>query len=234
MRPVAIRNIQRADAEVVARLGAAGVSTVHEAQERTGLTRPYLRPAWPGGTAFGSAVTVLARPGDNWMIHVAVELCREGDVLVVGTSSENHDGMFGELLATSLKSRGARGLVIDAGCRDVAALKELGFPVWCRAISAQGTVKASLGAVNVAVVVAGVAVNPGDVVVADDDGVVFVPRAKAGDVAEKCRARLAKEALVRARLAKGELGLDIYDMRQALAKAGLVYLDDASELETGK
>lgn len=234
MRPVAIRNIPRADVDAIARLGAAGVSTVHEAQGRTGLAKPYLRPAWPGGTAFGSSVTVLARPGDNWMIHVAVELCQEGDVLIVGLSSDNNDGMFGELLATSLKARGVRGLVIDAGCRDVAALKELGFPVWCRNISAQGTVKAQLGAVNVPVVVAGVLVNPGDVVVADDDGVVFVQRLAAGAVIEKCDVRLTKEASARARFAKGELGLDFYGMRDALAKAGLVYLNDASEFEAGK
>ncbi len=231
MRPVAIRNIPRADAAVIARLGAAGTSTVHEAQGRDGLAKPYLRPAWQGGSAGGSAVTVLARPGDNWMIHVAVELCREGDVLVVALSSDNHDGMFGELLATSLKARGVRGLVIDAGCRDVAALQEMGFPVWCRGASAQGTVKASLGAVNVPVVVAGVAVNPGDVVVADDDGVVFVPRHSAAAVADKSDARLAKEASVRSLLAKGELGLDIYAMREPLAKAGLVYLDSAADLD---
>jgi 4-hydroxy-4-methyl-2-oxoglutarate aldolase len=229
MRPVAIRNIRRADAAVVSRLGAAGVSTVHEAQGRLGLAKPYLRPAWPGAAAHGSAVTVLARPGDNWMLHVAVELCQPGDLLVVALSSDNCDGMFGELLATSLQARGVRGLVIDAGCRDVAALKAIGFPVWSRCISGQGTVKASLGAVNVPVVVAGVAIDPGDVVVADDDGVVFVPRALAADVAGKCEARLAKEASVRQRLAAGELGLDIYGMRDALAKAGLVYLDDASE-----
>lgn len=229
MKPVAIRNISRADQDVIERLGAAGVSTVHEAQGRIGLAKPYLRPVWSGGAAFGSAVTVLARPGDNWMIHVAAELCRAGDVLVIAASSDNHDGMFGELLATSVRSRGVRGVVIDAGCRDVAALKELGFPVWSRSISAQGTVKASLGAVNVPVVVAGVAVQPGDVVVADDDGVVFVPRADAAGVADKCDDRLTREAAVRARLAQGELGLDIYGMRGPLAAAGLIYLDGAAE-----
>ncbi|WP_137391535.1 4-carboxy-4-hydroxy-2-oxoadipate aldolase/oxaloacetate decarboxylase [Rhodoligotrophos defluvii] len=231
MRPVAIRNIPRVEASVVAELGAAGVATVHEAQGRTGLAKPYLRPAWPGGAAAGSAVTVLARPGDNWMIHVAVELCRPGDMLVVGLSSDNYDGMFGELLATSLMARGVRGLVIDAGCRDVASLREMGFPVWCRTVSAQGTVKASLGAVNIPVVVAGVLVNPGDVVIADDDGVVFVPRAGAADVAKKCAERLAKEEAVRKRLKSGELGLDIYGMREALAAQGLVYVNEASELE---
>jgi 4-hydroxy-4-methyl-2-oxoglutarate aldolase len=227
MRPVAIRNIPRADSAIIAQLGAAGTSTVHEAQGRHGLAKPYLRPAWPGGTAFGSAVTVLARPGDNWMIHVAVELCKEGDVLVVGVSSDNSDGMFGELLATSLQARGVRGLIIDAGCRDVAALQRMNFPVWSKHVSAQGAVKASLGAVNVPVVVAGVAVNPGDVVVADDDGVVFVPRLDAAAVADKSATRLAKEESVRLRLASGELGLDIYGMREPLAKAGLVYLDSA-------
>lgn len=231
MKPVAIRNILRADPDVIARLGAAGVSTAHEAQGRDGLAKPYLRPVWQGGLAYGSAVTVLGRPGDNWMIHVAVELCQPGDVLVVAMSSDNSDGMFGELLATSLQARGVRGLIIDAGCRDVAALKELNFPVWSKVISAQGTVKASLGAVNVPIVVAGVAVNPGDVIVADDDGVVVVPRKDAGLVAQKCDERLAKEAAVRKRLAAGELGLDIYGMRDALAKQGLVYIDHAEELK---
>lgn len=231
MKPVAVRNIARTDSGVIARLGAAGVSTVHEAQGRDGLAKPYMRPAWPGGVARGSAVTVLARPGDNWMIHVGVEMCQEGDVLVVALSSDSFDGMFGELLATSLQARGVRGLIIDAGCRDVAGLQQMKFPVWCRGVSAQGTVKASLGAVNVPVVVAGVAVNPGDVVVADDDGVVIVPRLKAAAVADKCDTRLDKEAAVRSKLASGVLGLDIYGMREPLAQAGLVYVDSAADLD---
>lgn len=230
MRTVAVRNISRADAQVIARLGAAGVATVHEAQGRTGLARPYLRPAWTPATAAGSAVTVLAHPGDNWMLHVAVELCGPGDLLVVAVSSENDDGMFGELLATSLKARGVVGLAIDAGCRDLAGLREMGFPVWSRAVSAKGTVKATVGAVNVPVVVAGVTVNPGDVVVADDDGVVFVPRRSAGEVVVACDKRTAKEAEVRQRLQRGELGLDIYDMRGKLEAHGLVYLDSIDDL----
>lgn len=225
MKSIAVRNIPRADAALVERLGGAGVATVHEAQGRTGLAKPYLRPAWSPAAAVGSAVTVLAHPGDNWMLHVAVELCQRGDMLVVAVSSDNEDGMFGELLATSLAARGVVGLVIDAGCRDVAALRAMKFPVWSRAISATGTVKASIGAVNVPVVVAGVSVAPGDVVVADDDGVVFVRRATAASVVAACDAREAKEATVRDRLARGELGLDIYSMRDALARAGLVYLD---------
>ena len=230
MRTVAVRNISRTDAAVIARLGTAGVATVHEAQGRIGLARPYLRPAWTPAAAAGSAVTVLAHPGDNWMLHVAVELCTPGDLLVVGVSSENDDGMFGELLATSLKARGVVGLVIDAGCRDVAGLRELAFPVWSRRVSARGTVKATVGAVNVPIVVAGVAVNPGDVVVADDDGVVFVPLTQAPKVADACDARTAKEAKVRERLQRGELGLDIYDMRGQLEKHGLVYLDSIEQL----
>jgi len=224
-----VRNISRADEALVERLGRAGVATVHEAQGRAGLAKPYLRPAWSPAAAAGSAVTVLAHPGDNWMLHVAVELCQRGDMLVVALSSDNEDGMFGELLATSLAARGVVGLVIDAGCRDVAALRAMKFPVWSRTISAKGTVKASVGAVNVPVVVAGVLVAPGDVVVADDDGVVFVTRDAAVSVADKCDAREAKEAAVRDRLARGELGLDIYGMRDALARAGLVYLDSAAE-----
>lgn len=233
MRNVAIRNIERASNDVVGRLCAAGVATVHEAQGRTGLARPYLRPVWGGLAAAGSSVTVLAHPGDNWMLHVAVELCRPGDMLVVAMSSENEDGVFGELLATSLKARGVVGLVVDAGCRDVTALRYMRFPVWSRAISAKGTVKATLGAVNVPVVVAGVAVRPGDVAVCDDDGVVFVPCRNAAAVAEACDAREASEAAVRERLSQGELGLDIYGMREALRERGLVYLESADDLQDG-
>jgi 4-hydroxy-4-methyl-2-oxoglutarate aldolase len=229
MRTVAVRNIPRAPQEFIRRLGAAGVATVHEAQGRTGLARPCIRPVWSPSAAAGSAITVLAHPGDNWMLHVAVELCEAGDLLVVGLSSDNSDGMFGELLATSLKSRGVVGLVIDAGCRDVPALREMGFPVWSRTVSAKGTVKATLGAVNVPIVVAGAAVNPGDVAVADDDGVVFVPCGTAREVADACDSRLAKEAVIRERLARGELGLDIYGMRDTLERLGLVYLDSAGQ-----
>jgi 4-hydroxy-4-methyl-2-oxoglutarate aldolase len=229
MRTVAVRNIARADQALVERLGTAGVATVHEAQGRTGLAKSYLRPVWSPAASAGNAITVLAHPGDNWMLHVAVELCQRGDMLVVAVSSDNEDGMFGELLATSLVARGVVGLVIDAGCRDVAALRAMKFPVWSRAISAKGTVKASVGAVNVPIVVAGVSVTPGDVVVADDDGVVFVPRSTAVSVVAACDAREAKEAAVRERLARGELGLDVYTMRDSLARAGLVYLDSSDE-----
>jgi 4-hydroxy-4-methyl-2-oxoglutarate aldolase len=225
MKTIVVRNIQRADADVVKRLGALGVATVHEAYGRSGLMKPYLRPVWAGGEAAGAAVTVLAHPGDNWMIHVAVEQCRPGDVLVVGCSADNSDGMFGDLLATSLKARGVTGLVIDAGCRDVKSLREMGFPVWSRAISAKGTVKAALGAVNIPVVCAGVNVEPGDAVIADDDGVVVVRRKDAAEVVAKGEKRQADEEGKRKQLASGALGLDMYNMREPLAKAGLVYLD---------
>ncbi|MDQ3242523.1 MAG: 4-carboxy-4-hydroxy-2-oxoadipate aldolase/oxaloacetate decarboxylase [Gemmatimonadota bacterium] len=230
MRTVAVRNIPRAAADIVARLGASGVATVHEAQGRTGLAKPYLRPVWSPVAAFGSAVTVLTHPGDNWMLHVAVELCQAGDMLVVALTSDNDDGMFGELLATSLKSRGVTGLIIDAGVRDVAALRAMAFPVWSRAIYAKGTVKATLGAVNIPVVVAGALVTPGDVAVADEDGVVFVPVATAETVADACRAREEKEAAVRRRLSDGELGLDIYDMRNVLRQKGLSYVESIDDL----
>jgi 4-hydroxy-4-methyl-2-oxoglutarate aldolase len=226
MKTVVIRNIHRADADIVKRLGALGASTVHEAYGRAGLMKPYLRPAWAGGEAAGTAVTVLAHPGDNWMIHVAVEQCRPGDVLVVGCTSDNTDGMFGDLLATSLKARGVTGLVIDAGCRDVKSLREMGFPVWSKAISAKGTVKATLGAVNIPVVCGGINVEPGDAVIADDDGVVVVRRKDAAEVAAKGEKRHADEEGKRRQLASGALGLDMYNMRELLAKAGLVYLDE--------
>jgi 4-hydroxy-4-methyl-2-oxoglutarate aldolase len=226
MKTVVVRNIRRADADVVKRLGALGASTVHEAYGRIGLMKPYLRPAWAGGEAAGTAVTVLAHPGDNWMIHVAVEQCRPGDILVVGCSADNTDGMFGDLLATSLMARGVTGLIIDAGCRDVKSLREMGFPVWSKAISAKGTVKATLGAVNMPVVCAGINVEPGDAVIADDDGVVVVRKKDASEVAAKGEKRQADEEGKRKQLAAGVLGLDMYNMREPLAKAGLIYLDD--------
>jgi 4-hydroxy-4-methyl-2-oxoglutarate aldolase len=226
---IVVRNIARADAASIERLGRSGVATVHEAQGRSGLMKPYLRPIYPGARTCGSAVTVFGHPGDNWMLHVAAEVCRPGDVVVVALSAENTDGMFGELLATSYKARGARGLVIDAGCRDIRALEALGFPVWSRAVSARGTVKATIGSVNTPVVCAGMAVNPGDVIVADEDGVVVIPRTRAGEVADAAEARERKEDETRRRLAAGELGLDIYGMRERLAAAGLRYIDDPPE-----
>jgi 4-hydroxy-4-methyl-2-oxoglutarate aldolase len=230
MKPVVVRNIKRADSNAIGTMQALGVSTSHEALGRSGLMKPYMRPIWAGASIAGSAVTVLAQPGDNWMIHVAIEQCQPGDVLVVGCTADNTDGMFGDLLGTSLKARGAKGLIIDAGCRDVKELKDMGFPVWSRAISAKGTVKATLGAVNIPVVCAGVNVEPGDVVVADDDGVVIVPRKLAVEVAAKAQKRFDDEDAKRRKLAAGTLGLDMYNMREPLAKAGLFYVDNPEDV----
>jgi 4-hydroxy-4-methyl-2-oxoglutarate aldolase len=220
---IVIREIARPDAAAVEALGTYGVATVHEAQGRTGLLAAYMRPIYPRASVSGTAVTVLVPPGDNWMIHVAVEVCKPGDVLVVAPSSPCSDGYFGDLLGTSLMARGVRALIIDAGVRDVATLSDMKFPVWSKNIWAQGTVKASLGAVNVPIICAGQRVEAGDAIVADDDGVVVVRRAEVPQVAAASAKRVAKEEEKRKRLAAGELGLDLYDMREKLKALGLEY-----------
>jgi 4-hydroxy-4-methyl-2-oxoglutarate aldolase len=223
-QPVVVRQVEQPPTDAVAALEKYGVTTVHEAQGRCGLLAPYVRPIFPGTGIAGSAVTVSLPPGDNLMIHVAVEVCHPGNIMVVAPTSPCTDGYFGELLATSLRAHGVRGLVIDGGCRDIRALTEMKFPVWSRAISSQGTVKATLGSVNVPIACAGALVEAGDVIVADDDGVVVVKRAATQEVAAAAEQRVRKENTTRERLARGELGLDIYDMRPKIAQLGLKYL----------
>jgi 4-hydroxy-4-methyl-2-oxoglutarate aldolase len=230
MKNVVVRNIKRADKNAIATFEKLGASTTHEALGRYQLMKPYMRPVWAGASIAGPAVTILAQPGDNWMLHVAIEQCQPGDIVVLGCTADNTDGMIGDLIATSLKARGVKGVIIDAGCRDVVTLKEMGFPIWARAISSKGTVKATLGSVNIPVVCAGVYVEPGDAVVADDDGVVVVPKKYVVETAAKAQKRFDDEDAKRVKLASGTLGLDMYNMREPLAKAGLIYVDNPEDV----
>jgi 4-hydroxy-4-methyl-2-oxoglutarate aldolase len=226
MKPTIVRKVTRAEPDIVQSLGDLGVATVHEAQARTGLMRPYMRPIYPTAKAAGTAITISCHPGDNLMIHAAIEFCTHGDILVVTTTSESTDGMFGELLAESARAHGVVGLVIDAGVRDVRDLTEMQFPVWSKAVSAQGTVKATAGSVNVPVICAGTTVRAGDVIVADADGVVVVKRESASEVARLAAERFAKEQKTRERLKSGELGIDFYGLRAKLAELGVRYVDE--------
>jgi 4-hydroxy-4-methyl-2-oxoglutarate aldolase len=226
MKPTVVRKVVRAESEVVKTLGDLGVATVHEAQARTGLMRPYMRPIYPAAKASGAAITISCHPGDNLMIHASIEFCQKGDILVVSTTSESTDGMFGELLAESARAHGVVGLVIEAGVRDVRDLTEMDFPVWSKAVSAQGTVKATAGSVNVPIICAGAWVRPGDVIVADADGVVVVKRETAAEVARLASERFTKEQKSRERLKAGELGLDFYGLRAKLAELGVRYVDE--------
>jgi 4-hydroxy-4-methyl-2-oxoglutarate aldolase len=226
MKPTVVRKVVRPGADIVKALGDLGVATVHEAQARTGLMRPYLRPIYPAAKASGTAITISCQPGDNLMIHAAIEFCQKGDILIVTTTSESTDGMFGELLAESARAHGVVGLIIDAGVRDVKDLTEMQFPVWSKAVSAQGTVKATAGSVNVPVVCAGMIVHPGDVIVADADGVVVVTKEAAAEVARLASERFAKEQKTRERLKSGELGVDFYGLRAKLTELGVRYVDE--------